>query len=151
MVTATEPGGSFRVIFREPPFSSASATNWLLTVYLCAPPILTSRRKPPVSSASRRRVWNLGESAGAGEEAQGVDGDAGFLGSLDHLIVLVGRVIGLAVPQYDQRLAVCPLLGELGDGIEARLVELRGQRGGLDGPHLALEIALGGVEIGEPG
>ena len=126
MVTVTEPGGSFRVIFREPPFSSASATNLLLTAYFCTPPTRTSRRKPPVSSASRRRLWNLGESAAASEEAQSMDDHAGFLGSLDHLIVLVGGVIGLAVPQYDQGLAVSPLLGELGDGIEARLIELRG-------------------------
>jgi hypothetical protein len=65
--------------------------------------------------------------------------------------VLVGRIIGLAVSQDDQGLAVALLPGELGDGIEARLIELSGQRDGLDGAHLPLEIALGGIEIGEQG
>ena len=37
MVTVTGPGGSLSVIFTVPPFSSASATNWLPTAYFCAP------------------------------------------------------------------------------------------------------------------
>ena len=128
MVTATEPGGSLRVIFREPPFSSASATNWLLTAYLLRPadPDLPAEAAGLVGQPPQ--ALELGRIGGARQEAQGMDDDAGLLGGLDDLVVLVGGVVGLAVAQDDQGLAVGPLLGELGDGIEARLVELRGQR-----------------------
>ena len=147
MVTVTGPGGSLSTNFTVPPFSSTSRHE------LLADRVFLHARHAHFLAVAAGVVGEplqgleLGQVAGFRKIAERVDRDARILGRLQHLVVVVAGVVGLAIAQNDQGLTVGGLPRQLADRLECRLVELRGQGRRSDRPHLFVEVGLGGGEI----